>query len=128
MSRTAPQAPLVAALVESLLPSGPVLAVEDRAGVAADVARVVASQIAAMPTFLRLPYRGALLAFDLLPALRHGRSFRGLEAAERAAWVRRWDERGVGPMRAFVKLVRSCTLFAWYDHPRVAAALAAGPR
>jgi hypothetical protein len=119
---------LVAAVVESLLPSGPVLAAEERADVATDVARVVATQIAAMPTFLRLPYRAALLAFDLLPALRHGRSFRGLDAVDRAAWVRRWDERGVGAMRAFVKLVRSCTLFAWYDHPRVTAALAAGPR
>jgi hypothetical protein len=127
MSRTVPQASLVTALVESLLPTDPVLDVDVRADVATDVAHLVVTQIRAMPPFLRLPYRAALLSFDLLPVLSYGRSFRALDRTAREGWIRRWDERGLRATRAFVKLVRSCTLFAWYDHPRVAAALGAGP-
>lgn len=102
------------------------MAAGDRAAVEDDVARLVATQIAAMPSFLRLPYRCALVGFDLLPLVRWGRTFRGLDGGRRAAWVATWDERGLGPTHAFVKLVRSCSLLAFFDHPRVGAALAAG--
>jgi hypothetical protein len=124
---TSPEAPLVAALVVSLVPARPSLAPDEREAIVADVARLVASQIAALPTFLRLPYRLALLAFDLLPLLRWGRTFRHLDADTQRAWIRLWDEGGVGPTRSFVKLIRSCTLLAWFDHPRVTAAFGARP-
>ena len=120
-----PQEQLIGAVVRSVLPERPALDVDTRAAVEADVTRLVATQIGAMPGFLRLPYRCALLGFELLPVLRWGRTFRALDAERRRAWVALWDERGLGPMHAFVKLVRSCTLLGFYDHPRVAAALAA---
>jgi hypothetical protein len=117
------QEALLAAVVHSLLPPFPTLPPADRTAVAADVVATVADQITAMPSFLRVPYRSALVAFDLLPLLRFGRPFRGLDDRRQRAWLESWDERGVGPMRAVVKLMRSCTLFAWFDHPRVGSAL-----
>ena len=117
------QEALLTAVVHSLLPPFPTLPPGERSAVAADVVATVVDQITAMPGFLRVPYRSALVAFDLLPVLRFGRPFRGLDDRRQRAWLESWDERGVGPMRAVVKLVRSCTLFAWFDHPRVGSAL-----
>lgn len=122
------QETLLAAVVHSLLPSVPALPPTERVAIASDVVTAVAAQIAAMPSFLRVPYRSALVAFDLLPVMRFGRPFRSLDERRQRAWLGLWEERGVGPMRAMVKLVRSCTLFAWFDHPRVGPALVAATR
>lgn len=123
-----PQEALLAAIVRALLPPSPALPAAEQAAVAADVVTTVSMQIAAMPSLLRVPYRGALVAFDLLPLVRFGRPFRALDDARQRAWLAAWDERGIGPTRAVVKLVRSCTLFAWFDHPRVGPALDAASR
>jgi hypothetical protein len=117
------QEALLAAVVHTILPPFPPLPPVERTAVTADVVATVVEQISAMPSFLRVPYRGALVAFDLLSVLRFGRPFRGLDDRHQRAWLETWGERGVGPMRAVVKLVRSCTLFAWFDHPRVGSAL-----
>jgi hypothetical protein len=119
------QEALIAAIVHSVLPTFPPLPPADRTAVTATVVTTVGNQIAAMPGFLRVLYRSALLAFDLLAVMRFGRPFRRLDAAQRRVWLEAWDERGVGAMRAVVKLVRSCALFAWFDHPRVGSALEA---
>ena len=118
-----PQEALLAAIVHCLLPPFPELPAAERAAVTADVVTLVGAQIAAMPRFLRLPYRSALAAFDLLCVLRYGRPFRALDESRQRAWLEAWDERGVGATHAMVKLVRSCTLFAWFDDPRVGSAL-----
>ena len=119
----------VAAIVECLVPSVPVVAPETRAAVLADVVGFVSAQIAAMPEFLRLPYGVAMIGFEWLPVLRWGRPFVALDAERRAGWLALWSNAGIGPMRNFVKLIRSCALLAYYDHPALAAALAkpAGP-
>jgi hypothetical protein len=128
VSGAQPQEALLACIVGCLLPAFPELPAAERAAVAGDVIAQVGAQIAAMPRFLRLPYRSALAAFDLLCVLRYGRPFRALDEVRQRAWVAAWDERGVGATRAVMKLVRSCTLFAWYDHPRVGPALLAAAR
>jgi hypothetical protein len=119
---------LLGEIVRSLLPVRPALPAEERAAVEAEVVRAVAAQLASMSTALRLGVRTGLLAFRALPLVRWGRTFPALDETHRRAWIRTWDESGVGPMPALVKLLRSCILFAWFDHPRVAAALAAGGR
>lgn len=124
MSAARPQEALLTSIVQCVLPPFPALPATDRAAVADDVVGTVGAQIAAMPRFLRIPYRGALSALDLLCVLRYGRPFRLVDEARQRAWIETWDERGIGPTRAVVKLVRSCTLFAWFDHPRVSSILA----
>ena len=113
----------VAAIVGCLVPAEPALAPSTRAAVLDDVTRFVGSQIAALPDFLRLPYRVAMTGFEWLPILRWGRPFRGLDADRRRAYLDLWTHAPVGAMRNFVKLIRGCALLAYYDHPALAASL-----
>lgn len=112
-------------LVRTLTPETPALAPDARAQVLEDVARFVQHEIAAMPSFLRAPYRVGLVAFDWLAALRFGRRFVALDGARRARWVGLWAEGRFAPLRDFVKPLRVCTLLQHFDHPVVRRALAA---
>ena len=112
----------------ALLPSAPGLAPDARAQVERDVAAFLAGQVASLPTLLRIPYRVALAAFDLLPLVRRRRTFRQLDGVARAAWLDTWTERRGLATRNFVKLLRSCALLAYFDHPLVAAELASATR
>lgn len=114
---------ILALLVRSLLPEIPALNPVERVEIEEEVARFVETQIAAMPGFLRLPYRLALHLFNCSALLRYGRAYESLDATRRQAYVRAWAESGIAPMRDFVKLARSCTLLQYLDHPRVAARL-----
>lgn len=116
---------LVAEIVGALAPHEPALAPAARERALRDTVRFVASQIEAMPSYLRLPYLLALSAFDWLALLRHGRRFPGLAPARREAWIESWSASALAPRRDFVKLLRSCTLLAFFDHPAVRARLIA---
>lgn len=116
---------IVTAIVTDLLPSHPVLAAVDRTVVAADVVAFVVAQVRGLPDFLRVPYGAASFAFDGLAILRWGRSFRRLDEGRRRTWVALWAASPVGATRNFIKLLRSCTLLAYYDHPTVRARLEA---
>ena len=115
---------LLDSLVAALLPEQPVLAPEAVERVQADVVDFVAAEIAALPTHLRVPYRTALRAFDWSAVALHGRPFHALGLPERRRFVGAWADGRVELARDFVKLVRSCTLLEFYDHPLV---MAAGP-
>src|SRR5262249_44240841 len=92
---------VVRAVVAALAPDFPPLGHDAHERVLDDVATFLASLIAGMATTLRLPYRSALAAFDLLPLLRFGRPFRRLERARQVAWLDLWNERGGVPTRSF---------------------------
>ena len=92
-----------------------------------DATDFVCSQIAAMPSFLRLPYRLALTAFNLLPVLRWARPFARLPERTRAAYLSGWSDGGVSLNRDFVKLLRSCALLAYFDHEEVRRQLGSAP-
>ena len=114
---------IVTAIVADLLPADPVLGPVDRAAVAADVVAFVVAQVHGLPDFLRLPYGVAAFAFDGLPILRWGQPFRMLDGGRRGAYLAFWTTAPLGAMRNFVKLLRSCALLAYYDHPIVRARL-----
>lgn len=118
---------IVTAIVADLLPSHPALDLAERRTVAADVVAFVASQVQGLPDFLRVPYGMALLAFEGLPVLRWGRPFRRLDGGRRHAYLALWTASNLGVTRNFIKLLRSCTLLAYYDHPTVRARLDAEP-
>ena len=114
---------IVTAIVADLLPSHPALDAGERVTVAADVVAFVVAQVRGLPEFLRVPYGAAAFAFDGLALLRWGRTFRMLDGARRHAYVAFWAGSPLGATRNFVKLIRSCTLLAYYDHPAVRARL-----
>jgi len=119
---------IVAAAADALVPGFPALPPADRARATADVARFLAQQVGAMPVVLRTPYRAALVAFDLAAVVRARRAFRRLETAGRVAHVAWWEDLGGLATRNFVKLLRSCALLAWFDHPLVTAWLGGADR
>ena len=113
-------------IVDALLPDAPALDTAPRSEVHADVTAFVTRQVEAMPAFLAWAYRLAITAFDALAGLRHGRRFVSLEPARQRAYLELWSHSPIGPMRDFVKLIRSCSLLAFFDHPQVHARFAAG--
>lgn len=113
----------VSALTLTLLPAWPPLSPQDRRRVEADVVRYVEGQIAGMPSFLKVPFLAMCGLFSLTAALRYGRSFAHLNDDRKRAWSGVWALSRIIPMRDFIKLVRSCALLAWYDHPTVSETL-----
>jgi hypothetical protein len=106
-----------------LLPSIPGLSAQETERVERDLAAFLADEIAAMPAHLRVPFRLGLIAFAILPLLRFGRTYRALPADLKRRVVYAWANSPIGAFRNFVKLVRSCALFAYLDHPIVMAQL-----
>jgi gluconate 2-dehydrogenase subunit 3-like protein len=110
---------VIARLVGLLAPQYPTLDTLTRSGVERDVSAFVGSQIQSMPSFLRLPYRIALVAFNWLAILRYGNTFVSLTDDRATAYLTLWSNEGLGLNRDFVKLIRSCALLAYFDHPAV---------
>jgi hypothetical protein len=117
------QRQVVAEIVRLLLPDQPALGARERVRVESAVTGFVASQIEALPGFLALPYRATLGAFQLFPALRFGRRFGNLDDDAKAAWLALWSDGPIAPARDFTKLIRSCALLAYFDHPDVRSQL-----
>ena len=115
----------VGEIIACIVPTLPALEDATRAAVLADVNRFVSSQILALPDFLRIPYQLALTGFDWLPILRWGAPFHALDGERRVAYVALWSDAPLGAPRNFLKLIRSCALLAYYDHPSLAAPLGA---
>jgi hypothetical protein len=118
---------ILRAVCDDLYPDRPPLGPDGATQVKDAVGAWVAGQVEALPGYLLVPYRVALLGFGWLPVLRWGRAYPALSRARRRAWLSWWSDGPVSPCRDFVKLLRSCALFAWYDHPRIRAALEAYP-
>lgn len=118
----------LAALTTTLLPPWPDLPGPLRGEVEADVVDYVRRQIRRMPLFLRLPWTAVLLVFAAGAVVRYGRPFASLSSGRRRAWVSLWAESPLVPMRDFVRMVRSCALLAWFDHPVVSEALGASEK
>jgi len=116
---------VVTEIIRQLVPNFPSLEATRRQRIEEQVGALVAAQIEAMPRFLALPYGFALTAFHWLPALRYGAPFLGLEEPAKASWVSLWSSSRLSPPRDFIKLIRSCALLAYFDHPEVALQLRA---
>jgi hypothetical protein len=116
---------VVAEMVRVISPAYPELDDAQRARVLTSVTAFVSSQIEAMPRFLAIPYGIAITAFQLLAILRFGRGFRSLDETSQRSYLAMWSDAKLGPFRDFVKLIRSCTLLAYFDHPEVTRQLPA---
>ncbi len=116
---------LLQQIVRDLLPREPELDGEASREVEKAVVAFVAAQIGSLPAFLRVPYTFALVGFDWLAIARYGRSYAHLDEAQGRRYLRAWDRSPLSLCRDFVKLLRSCTLLAYLDHPVVTRRLEA---
>jgi hypothetical protein len=116
---------LLANIVRPLLPNEPQLAPDQRGEAERATLDFVRTQILDMPTYLRLPYQLALWGFNWLALLRYGRLYVRLDLARQQRYVTMWANSPIGLMRDFVKLIRSCALLQYLDHPLVLAQLEA---
>lgn len=119
------ETPLLRSLVRSLTPEFPALESGQRIALETQVADFVGVQISSMPAFLRLPYCLCMSLFDWSALLRYGRLFRALDIARQRDYLAFWANSPIAVMRDFVKLIRSCTLLQYLDHPLVSRALQA---
>jgi hypothetical protein len=110
---------LLRQIVRALAPSHPELEAERRDQVEDAVVDFVGAQIGSLPSFMRIPYGAALLGFDCLAVLRYGRPYTRLDPDQSRVYLAIWDAVPIGVFRDFVKLLRSCTLLAYLDHPIV---------
>lgn len=106
-----------------LLPALPDLSPDERDQVEAELERALAAQTAAMPLYLGAPFRAALVVFEWLPMLRFVRRYTQLDRSTQARVMAAWSNAPLPPLRDFVKLVRSCALYHYLDHPVVVARL-----
>jgi hypothetical protein len=115
--------PLLMDIARPLLPAHPRLDPDEIERVERDLTAFLVAEIGALPLHLAAPFRLALVAFALLPVLRFGRTYRALPPEHKHRVVYAWANAPVAVFRNFVKLVRSCALFAYLDHPLVMANL-----
>ena len=71
-------------------------------------------------THIRWSTLGELPEADAVALLEKHRS---LDDEAQQSWVSLWSEGRVGPARDFMKLLRSCVLLAFFDHPEVRTSL-----
>lgn len=110
-------------MIRHLLPAHPVLDPVTRQEVEQDVVEFVAAQIGGMPGYIRVPYRGLLLAFEWLPALSSLRRYSTLPAAGQQRCLEAWTGSPISLFRDTIKLVRSCALLQYLDHHLVLSRL-----
>ena len=90
-----------------------------------DVGSFVEEQVRGMPAHLRLPYRAALWAFQWMALRQYGRPYTLLDPVKQRDYISVWIHSTVGFKRDFIKLMRSCALLQYYDHPEVETHLVA---
>lgn len=110
---------VVTEIVRLMTPDYPDLGEPERSRARSAATAFVTSQIEGLPPFMAFPYGIAITAFELLPLLRFGRPFQALDEEAQRAYLSRWNDAKLGPFRDFVKLIRSCALLAYFDHPDV---------
>lgn len=112
-------------IVERLLPDYPLLSQSHAVVARREVAEFVRFQIAHLPAHFLAPYRAALVAFESLALLRYRSRFTRLPPSLQQQYLSFWSTAPFAACRNFVKLIRSCALLAYFDHPLVSEQLRA---
>lgn len=117
----------IEALCESFLPEWPRLEPQQRNAVLADSSVFVKAEIASAPFHIRLGIHVLIAAFLFGAVVRGlGRGFSRREPAWRCAYLQAWSK--LGPQaQALVRLLRSLTLLAYFEHPVVVEVLGIEP-
>ncbi len=107
----------------ALIPDEPVLDRDQAVRVEQDVLEFVLAELQAMPLYLWIPYNCALVCFNVLAVCRYGSTFLGLDQERQRAYVQSWTGSGMRLKRDMIRLIRSCVLLSYLDHPLVLARL-----
>ena len=116
---------LLRQIVRALVPSEPELEPEDGRRVEDEVVAFVDAQLGSLAPPLRIPVSCALVGVDWLAVARFGRPCVALDTPRCRRYLGAWDRAPLAPCRDLVRLLRSCTLLAYLDHPLVARRLEA---
>jgi hypothetical protein len=76
-------------------------------------------QVLAMPSLYRTMIVPMLIAFDLHAFIFYGRRFQRLGLVQKKQHLSRWQQGFTGLQRDLVKLIRTCFVISFYDHPAV---------
>jgi len=112
-------------IVATMMPLWPLLDVDEKATVLAEVARSVTRAIATAPFHIRLAVESVSIVISLCIALISAGAGGPLGRALRAESFYRLLQRLPGPAGAVIRLYRSMALLAFYEQPPVAAKLLA---
>jgi hypothetical protein len=118
-----PGSTLLLEVARPMLPAIPRLEPGEREQLESELADFLSAQVGAMPGYLRIPFAATLVAFEWLPVLGRGRRYSKLEGASQARFVAACSRSGFRPFRELLRLVRSCALFFYLDHPLARARL-----
>ena len=113
-----------AATIDTLLPEWPALPEQTRATVSSHCAAFVSRQIGLAPAHVRLGIRVLFLAFTAFAFLRAGlRPLGSMPRERRAALLREFGLDAVPLLLSLERVLRSLTMVAFLDHPKVTAAI-----
>ena len=84
-----------------------------------EVVQSTVKQISSMPAYLWIAYRAILQTFNLLAIFYFGNIFLNLSAEKRLSYIKLWANSPIKTMRDFIKPIRSCTLYQFFDHPTI---------
>lgn len=113
-------------LTEALLPLWPSLEASARDSVARDVVAFVRAELRLAPFHVRVGLAVLAALFSLYVAVAtSGRGLGPLADAQRNRLLAGWERLGGNAARSFLRVMRSLTLLAFFDHPAVLAALGA---
>ncbi|WP_244563709.1 hypothetical protein [Ensifer aridi] len=112
-------------IVATMIPLWPLLDVDEKATVLAEVARSVTRAIATAPFHIRLAVESVSIVISLCIALISAGAGGPLGRALRAESFYRLLQRLPGPAGSVIRLYRSMALLAFYEQPPVAAKLLA---
>ncbi len=108
---------LISEIVIALLPEYPKGISEEKSIVENAVIDFVIGQIEALPVYLRFPYKIALYKFNFFSLFVYGRTFLKLGKKRKSNYIKMWSDSPLKQMRDVIKLLRSCALLQYYDHP-----------
>jgi hypothetical protein len=106
---------LFPALVDSLLPADCPAA--DRPAIALSAEHLLAKRIAGLALPMRVAIKTIAQLFQIATFLMLGRRFEGAAIEARRRAILRAERWPLVPFRELIRLVRSFTLMAFYDHP-----------
>lgn len=102
-------------LIEALLPTD--CPASDRAAVAGSADRLLNGRVAALAVPMRVGILGVAALFHALAFCILGRSFGATSLERRRRFIGGAERAPLVPFRALIRLARSFTLIAFYDHP-----------
>ena len=80
-----------------------------------DLVRFLIDQQSRMPDYLRVPFRAAVLLFDVAGLVHGGRLFHAQSHDRRWRQIEAWRTAPLSPFRDFIRFYESLIVYHWYS-------------